>query len=592
MLKVLFTGRRLWATLLVIAGALGLCRLGIWQLDLTSMTLTASAECKANFGVGADELFDYPRLVAAIHPDDRERQANAVEEAIRKRSRFEIEYRCVTPLGAVRWVAVMGDFDSEAVGFERLVGVSQDITERKRAEAAYRDSEARLRAIFDGTFEYISLLSTAGMLLECNRPALEFAGNVREEVVGRAFWTTPWFAGTPGAAEKVREAIGRAAAGEFVRYEAPLLRPSGEVVTLDFSLHPVRDAAGAVTLIVAEGRNITARKEAEVELRESQRRLKTLVEGIPQLVWRAVGAGRWIWASRQWTDFTGQSEGDSHGVGWLEMLHPDDQTGARQAWERAEATGGFEMNGRIRCKDGTYRWFQTRATPIRNESGMIVEWFGTSTDVDDLYRLRQQQEVLVSELQHRTRNLLAVVRSIASQTMATTPSPERFSRSFNDRLEALSRVQGLLSRSEREPITIGTLVHTEMASLGAEMFTDRMVIEGPPVQLPNAAVQTLSLALHELATNARKYGALANGHGRLTVRWTIEPAADGRRALVLRWLEEGGEPFAPEQAGGSGGYGRKLIERALPYALGAETSYELDEAGVRCAIRIPLAEED
>jgi PAS domain S-box-containing protein len=150
----------------------------------------------------------------------------------------------------------------------------RDITEQKQAGEALRESQARLRAIYDGTYEYIGLLAPDGTLLEANRASLEFANNTREDLVGRPFWDTPWFTATPGAPELVRESIARASAGEFIRFEATVRRPSGECPTFDISFHPVRNERGEVVLIVPEGRNITERKRAEEEVQQSNEQLR------------------------------------------------------------------------------------------------------------------------------------------------------------------------------------------------------------------------------------------------------------------------------------------------------------------------------
>lgn len=195
-------------------------------------------------------------------------------------------------------------------------------------------------------------------------------------------------------------------------------------------------------------------------------------------------------------------------------------------------------------------------------------------------------EILVAELQHRTRNLIGVVRSVGSQTLSESTSLGSFWRAFSHRLDALSRVQGLLSRSDSEPVKIGSLVRSELEALGA---TDgRVCIEGPEVPLRNSSVQTLALALHELATNARKFGGLATPDGGLQIKWRVRDSDNP--VLVLEWNEQRGTSAADQAIVPplGQGYGRELIERALPYALGATTMYELTADRLACTIELPL----
>jgi PAS domain S-box-containing protein len=147
----------------------------------------------------------------------------------------------------------------------------RDVTAQRRAETDARESNARLDAIYNTSPEYIGLLTTEGTLLDCNRASLEFAGNTREELVGRNFWECPWWTYTPGAPQMLRRAIARAACGEPVRYEVQLARPKGEPITFDFSLTPVRNARGDVVFLVPEGRDITWVKRAETALKETEK---------------------------------------------------------------------------------------------------------------------------------------------------------------------------------------------------------------------------------------------------------------------------------------------------------------------------------
>ena len=203
-------------------------------------------------------------------------------------------------------------------------------------------------------------------------------------------------------------------------------------------------------------------------------------------------------------------------------------------------------------------------------------------------RAEARMEVMVAELQHRTRNLIAVVSAIANRTMARTGPTEAFLTQFNGRLAALSRVQGLLSRTDIEPITIRALIRMELDALGAEASDDRITLAGPSVVLRDSVVQTMALAIHELATNARKHGALAADDRTLTVTWAVRQVGDAASNLALEWVEEGVGRAPKEENATRKGYGRELIERALPYALNATTSFELNHDGVRCTIELPL----
>jgi two-component sensor histidine kinase len=211
---------------------------------------------------------------------------------------------------------------------------------------------------------------------------------------------------------------------------------------------------------------------------------------------------------------------------------------------------------------------------------------GVVEDITEASEQIETQRVLVAELQHRTRNLMAVVQSIAHQTLSTTASLDDFENRFNQRLEALSRVQGLLSRANDQPITIAALVAMELDALGSHARSGRIHCGGPVVRLRKSAVEMLSLAIHELATNAIKYGALASATGRLSVTWRFEGARrEGN--VVLEWIEDGIASQPCGRQSEHGGYGRTLIEQALPYSLSAETKFELGANALRCAISLP-----
>lgn len=362
---------------------------------------------------------------------------------------------------------------------------------------------------------------------------------------------------------------------------------------------PMRDENDAIIAWFAAATDVHDQRTAMDALRQSEVRFRTLIEGMPQLVWRAVGNGQWTWSSPQWADFTGQSEEASRAKGWLEAFHPDDRQGALTAWSAAQETGNLEIEARIhRAEEARHRHFRTRALPVRDAEGHILEWLGTSTDVDDIVQLQAEQEVLVGELQHRTRNLMAVVQTITSRTLKGCTSLQDFHASITDRFDALARVQSLLSRRESgQRVNFDVLIREEISAhvaIDQEGRGEQVTLTGPTdVPLKSATVQTLALALHELATNAVKYGALSQPDGRLEVCWDVREPAKNERHLLIDWRERGvaGIPSAGAPAQG-GGYGRELIERALPYQLGARTTYQFEEDGIHCTIDVQVPAGD
>lgn len=179
--------------------------------------------------------------------------------------------------------------------------------------------------------------------------------------------------------------------------------------------------------------------------------------------------------------------------------------------------------------------------------------------------------------------------SVADQTARASNDLAEFSVRFRDRLGGLSRVQRLLSRAnEYDEVPLDDLIETELAAMGTG--TDRVRLDGPKgVRLRSSSVQTLAMALHELATNAMKYGALAQADAKLSVTWHLQVKGEENHPwLHINWRESGVRmpPSGAKPSGG--GQGRELIERALPFGLGAITSFELGPDGVHCTIAIPV----
>ncbi|MGK2910769.1 MAG: sensor histidine kinase, partial [Sphingobium sp.] len=351
-------------------------------------------------------------------------------------------------------------------------------------------------------------------------------------------------------------------------------------------LMPLRDGTGYVKI----ARDRTEQQEADQQIREREERFRILATSIPQLVFLGQVDGNRTWPGPQWIEFTGLGFDDSLGHGWLTSIHPDDRDATQAGWQEASRTGEYYVEHRVRREaDGEYRWHQTRARPMDGE--VKAEWVGTMTDVHDLRTLKDRQQVLLEELQHRTRNLLGVIQAMASRMMDKGPSMIDFRVDFEERLRALSRVQSLLAKVDYGRFPLRMLIEAELAAHGdGDLESGKIEMVGPDISLHPMAAQTLALAVHELATNALKYGALAQAAGKLSVTWTIEQE-ERQYFLVLEWRETNVH-MPDESAPRRKGYGTELIERALSYQLKAASRLEFGRDGVSCVIRVPVLDAD
>lgn len=270
------------------------------------------------------------------------------------------------------------------------------------------------------------------------------------------------------------------------------------------------------------------------------------------------------------------------------IVADDNRAGAlarfrRESLDMLLATKPFHgVEVKLRVADQGQRSFLLSAGPLLNDDKKSIGSIVTLTEITERKRSEEQQTMLVAELNHRVKNILAIVQSVAMQTVRNAASLDAFGDTFSGRIKALAVAHDLLTQTRWYGIGLGELLAAITAPYrGAR--EDRIGIDGPPVMLPAQAVLPLSMVFHELATNASKYGALSNASGVVTLRW--EATAAPERMLKLEWRESGG-PAAT--APGAGGFGTKLIRRVVQYDLDGTIDMAYGPEGACVALEFPL----
>lgn len=493
-----------------------------------------------------------------------------------------------------RW---WGLFAARKVGDE-VVEFVLDVTARKEAEARISDSEVRLHAIFEGASVGLSEIDDAGRLVRVNDELGRILGRSRRELLGLSVADVTHPDDLPETLALVEGVMSGRIGGRESGLDKRYLRPDGSIVWAHSSATLLSgNGKGPGSLLVVTV-DLTERRAAEAAMRESEERFRQFGDASSDALWiRDAGTLEWEYLSHAFDRIYGIRREDalaSRSIGFLmDLVHPDDRDATHAAIrELRDRPRTYEYRIR-RPSDGEERWLRTTGFRLYDPDGRVQRLGGITHDATEERQAADRMEVLLAELQHRTRNLVGVVRSMATRTLKRSASLEDFGTRFGDRLAALARVNGLLSRLEEgDRVTFDELIETELRGYGVtdeDGHGSQVEVTGPRgIGLPSASVQTLALALHELLTNAAKYGALSRPEGRLHVAWDVvkgDPAC-----LRFEWRETGIVAADADLAPRKGGYGRELIERALPYQFGAETTYALEPNGLRCVVLLPLPE--
>ncbi len=331
---------------------------------------------------------DGETLLQRVHPEEREMVRELSVKAVRERRDYIAEYRIVLPDGTVKYIEAIGHHVStESGGPILVIGTHVDVTERKRAQEALRESETRFRTFVDHAGDALFVYDLEQqMVVDVNRSACEGLGYTRQELIGKtssAFHLDSYQAEMESVAE-------RAAAGETIFDTHWHRRRDGTVFPVE--VHTSLISYGGRRFLLMVARDITDRLRAEEAIRQSEKQLREVIETIPAIAWTNSSDGSIEFVNKRWQEYTGISAEESIGSGWQGALHPKDIDRYIEK-RRASLTSGdpFEDEVRLRC-GGTaeYRWFLCRAVPLRDEQGIIVRWYGTATDIEHRKRAEEK----------------------------------------------------------------------------------------------------------------------------------------------------------------------------------------------------------
>ena len=319
---------------------------------------------------------------------------------------------------------------------------------------------------------------------------------------------------------------------------------------------------------------------------DSDRMFRTLADTMPQMVWSTLPDGYHDYYNARWYEYTGVPVGSTDGEAWNGMFHPDDQPRAWERWNHSLTTGDpYEIEYRLRHRDGDYRWTLGRALPIRGADGAIARWIGTCTDIHEQRLMIEEREMIAHELSHRIKNIFSVIAGLIGLSARQHPQIAPVAEDLRDRILSLGRAHDFVrphhNLESRSPADQGSLL-----GILDQIFAPYLGVDGPRIHLSgddpaidDRSATPLALLFHELATNAAKYGSLSTAEGHIDL-----VIADEGDNIRMDWQEIGGPTVLPSE---SSGFGSRLMMLSVERQLGGRMERDWRADGLRLTLWIP-----
>ncbi len=378
------------------------------------------------------------------------------------------------------------------------------------------------------------------------------------------------------------------ASGEPFEMVFPLRGADGIFRQFLTRIVPVVDADKNVIRWIGTNTEIESQLSAETALAFSEAKFKVLTDAMPQMVWSTLPDGFHDYYNARWYEFTGVPYGSTDGEGWNDMFHPDDQEEAWKRWRHCLATGNnYEIEYRLKHHSGDYRWTLGRAMPVRDVHGTIIRWIGTCTDIHQSKSIADQTELMGRELSHRIKNIFAVIAGLIGLSAPQDQTSIAFAKQLASRISALGRAHNFAR--PHSPMSDPGHDFASMHGLLREILipyemdgVGRYTIDGEDVPVGERSATPIALVIHELATNAVKYGALSTADGMIR----IKTKKDGDH-VTISWQEVGGP--AIDHAPVHSGFGSQLSEISISDQLGGTLERRWEATGLTVQMTIRLA---
>ncbi len=474
----------------------------------------------------------------------------------------------------------------------RLAAANAELEDRvAQRTAALRESEDRFRSLAEHVPDIVYVQNASSWQLEYLSPAFEAVfGESRDAMLRDARrWEAMLHPEDQARVLAARERLH--GQGEAFAAEYRILRPvDGAERFITHRAVPIRDATGRVLRVIGIAHDATDRHRAEAALARSEADLRAIFEGtVVGMTQSDPETGRFLRVNRRFCEMVGYEEAVlTAGMSLRDLIHPDDRAADATAFQAAlRGAGRYDLELRCRRRDGTTIWVASQVAILRGADDRPRLSVAAVQDITERRRSEEQRLLMTRELDHRAKNALAVVQ--AALRLTPKHDAQSYAQAVEGRVAALARAHTLLAEGRWQGAALRAVLQAEMATFLLDegtpegQATPRVTMAGPEVMLAPAAVQAISMTMHELATNAIKYGALSIPGGHVAVRWTADPASG---LLRLFWEERDGPPV-PE-APARRGFGSRVIEATVKDQLGGHLERRWEATGLVCRIDLPL----